>query len=71
MVSKDKYIASRKAVEASEIAFQYEETKYHAGTSSVYVYNEAKINYQKSQSQAVQAKYDYFFRLKILEFYNH
>lgn len=71
MVSKDKYFASQKAVDASEIAFKYEEAKYQAGASSVYVYNEAKINYQKSQLQAVQAKYDYFFRLKILEFYNH
>lgn len=70
MVAKDKYLASQKAVEASEIAFGYEEKKYQAGTSNVYVYNEAKINYEKAQSQAVQAKYDFFFRLKILEFYN-
>ena len=70
MLAKEKYIASDKAEKASEIAFQYEEKKYQAGASSIYVYNEAKINYQKAQSQVVQAKFDYFFRLKILDFYN-
>ena len=32
-------------------------------------YNEAKQNLMKSQSDELQAKYDYLFRTKILDFY--
>ena len=32
-------------------------------------YNEAKQNLLKAQSDELQAKYDYLFRTKILDFY--
>ena len=69
IMSKDKYTAALKAVEATAIAFEYEEIKYNAGASTHYEYTDAKIKHQKALSQLIQAKFDYLFRVKILEYY--
>jgi len=70
IASHDKYIAAQKAVEAATISFEYEEIKYNAGSSTHYEYTDAKIKYQKALSQLIQTKFDYLFRVKILEYYN-
>lgn len=69
MVSKDKYSAAQKAKEASSLALYYEEAKYKAGSSTIYDYSNAKIRYQQALSKEIQTKFDYIFRIKILEFY--
>jgi len=69
MASKEKYLASLVAETSSKIAYQYEEVKYNTGTSTIYEYNEAKNRYLKAQSYLIQAKFDFLFRVKILEFY--
>jgi len=69
LASKEKYLASQVANSASKIAFDYEDIKYQAGSSTNYEYNEAKNKYLKAQSNLIQAKFDFLFRIKILEFY--
>ena len=69
VTSQDKYTVAQKAVEAAAISFEYEEIKYNAGSSTHYEYTDAKIKHQKALSQLIQAKFDYLFRLRILEFY--
>ena len=39
------------------------------GTATAVAYNEAKQNLLKAQSDELQAKYEYIFRSKILDFY--
>ena len=39
------------------------------GTATAVAYNEAKQNLMKAQSDELQAKYEYIFRTKILDFY--
>jgi outer membrane protein len=68
--AQDQYIASGKSAEAGREAFITAEERYNAGKSSVYEYSEAKIKYAQSLSQQVQAKYNFIFRAKILDFYN-
>ena len=70
IAAQDQYIASGKSVEASREAFSYAEERYGAGKSSVYEYGEAKTKYAQSLSQQAQAKYNFIFRAKILDFYN-
>lgn len=43
--------------------------KYINGQATAVEYNEAKQNLMKAQSDELQAKYDYLFRTKILDFY--
>ena len=69
ITSREKYTVAQKAVEASAVAFEYEEVKYNAGGSTHYEYTDAKMKYQRALSQLIQAKFDYLFRLKILENY--
>ena len=69
VAAKEKYLASQVASTATKIAYQYEEVKYNAGSSTNYEYNDAKNKYLKAQSNLIQAKFDFLFRIKILEFY--
>ncbi|GHV06524.1 transporter [Bacteroidia bacterium] len=68
--AEDKYAASTLSVEASKEAFSYAEERYATGKSTVFEYNESKTKYAQSLSEQAQAKYDYIFRTKILDFYN-
>jgi len=65
-----KYMASNKAVESMQEAFRYTEEKFNVGMVNSVEYNQAKNNLTKAQSDLAQAKYDYIFRTKILDFYN-
>ncbi|KAA6303534.1 MAG: Outer membrane protein TolC [Candidatus Ordinivivax streblomastigis] len=68
--AQEKYRASTVAVKATSESFKYAQDRYETGKSSVFEFNEAKTKLVKSQSEQIQAKYDYIFRTKILDFYN-
>lgn len=68
--AQEKYTASGKSVIASKEAFDYAQASYEAGKSTVFEFNEAKTKYAQSLAEQAQAKYDYIFRAKILDFYN-
>lgn len=68
--AQEKYASSGKSVEASQIAFKYAEERYNAGKSTVFEFNEAKTKYAQSLGEQAQAKYDFIFRTKVLDFYN-
>ena len=67
--SESKYTSSCAATEASQASFQLMNEKYINGKATAVEYNEAKQNLMKAQSDELQAKYDYLFRTKILDFY--
>jgi outer membrane protein len=64
-----KYIATKKSVEANEESFKYSEQKYNVGALNVLDYNLAKTKLAKAKSDLVQAKYDFIFKTKVLDFY--
>lgn len=68
--AQEKYTASGKSVVASKEALEYAQASYEAGKSTVFEFNEAKTKYAQSLAEQAQAKYDYIFRAKILDFYN-
>ena len=65
----DRYIANTEAVESMEEAFRYTEQKYQVGLVDILEYKTAKNDLNKTKSDLAQAKYEYIFRTKILEFY--
>lgn len=65
----NKYNASKMAVEASEQSFFYAEQKFNVGAISTFDYNNAKVRSQNALGNMVQAKYDYVFKLKVLDYY--
>ncbi len=69
VAAQEKYRASGKSVDAGKEAFTYAEERYEAGKSSVFEYSEAKAKYAQSLAAQIQAKYNFIFRAKILDFY--
>ena len=70
IAAKELYFSSETSVKSSHKAFQYAEESYNAGKTSVFEYNEAKTKYIQSLSEQKQAKFDFIFRCKILDFYS-
>lgn len=64
-----KYRSTGKAEEAAEIALKFAQERYDIGKSTVFEFNEAKTKLISSKAERVQAKYDFIFRAKILDFY--
>lgn len=69
VAAESKFKSSRTATEASEASFRLMSEKYANGKANATEYNEARTNWMKATSDMVQAKYDYLFRTKILDFY--
>jgi outer membrane protein len=53
-----------------EEAFRYVEEKFNVGMVNSVDYNLQKNQLTSAKSQLLQAKYEYIFRTKILDFYN-
>lgn len=69
VAAQSKYASSKTAVEANDAAFTLMREKYDNGKATAIEYNEVKTNLMKATSDRIQAKYDYLFRSKILDFY--
>ncbi len=68
-VALDKLDAAKKAVDAAAVSVSYEQERYDAGRSSVFDLINAQQKHLKASQDAVQAKYEYFIRQRILDFY--
>ncbi|MGZ3932200.1 MAG: TolC family protein [Bacteroidia bacterium] len=65
----NKYAASKSSVDASEQSFTFAQQKFNVGAISAFDFNNAKTRLVNAQSNLLQAKYDYLFKLKVLDFY--
>ncbi len=64
-----RYSATEKNLQALEEAFRYTEQRFNVGMVNTIEYNDAKNRLSEAQSELLQSKYEYVFRVKILEFY--
>lgn len=69
LAAESKYNSSEVAVKANEESFRLMSEKFNNGKATFIEYNEAKLNLTRALSDKLQAKYDYLFRTKILDFY--
>lgn len=69
VVALDKMTSAQKAVEAAAVSVSYEQDRYDAGRGSVFDLLIAQQKYLKAQQDAVQSKYEYLIRQRILDFY--
>jgi len=65
----NKYASAKTALEASQQSFTYAEQKFNAGSVSAFDYNTAKNRVLKAQADLLNAKYDFIFKLKVLDYY--
>ena len=64
-----KYRAQVAALAAAEEAYKYTEEKFTVGTVNSVDYTNSKNRLSQAESNVLQAKYDYIFRLKVLDYY--
>lgn len=69
IASMNRYISNQKAVASMREAFRYSEEKFNVGMVNTVEYNTSKNNLAKAESDLLQAKYEFIFRSKILDFY--
>lgn len=67
----NRYRATQLQVASLERAFQAAESRLNAGAINATDYSIAKTNLDRARAQLVQAKYDYVFRTKILDYYQN
>lgn len=63
------YDAANVSVEAQTKAFEYAQNRFDSGAINSFDFNQSKNNLINAQSQLIQSKYDFMFKLKVLEFY--
>lgn len=64
-----KFNVSIKAIVSTEESFRYTEQKFNNGMVTSVDYNAAKTQLLKAQSDMAQAKYEFVFKTKVLDFY--
>lgn len=69
--STKRYTALGKQVAALEESFRAAESKYNVGSLNALDYSISKTNLDRARINQIQAKYDYVFRIKILDFYQN
>ncbi|MFI5134221.1 MAG: TolC family protein [Chitinophagales bacterium] len=69
VAAKNSYEAALKAVSSLQKAFDDSQLKFNAGAITSLDFTTAKNNYNKALSDLLQSKYQYIFKLKVLDFY--
>ncbi len=65
----NRFNATKISAEAAKASFEYAQEKFNAGVISSFEFSSAKTRLVAAESNLVQAKYDYVFKLKVLDFY--
>jgi len=67
--AQKRFIATKRQLAALELTFRNAQIRFNNGIINPTDFNVARNNFIRSQSDLIQAKYQYTFRLKVLEFY--
>ena len=65
----NKYNATKLSVDAATESFKYAQQKFNAGVISAFDFTTAKNRLFAAESNLLQAKFDYVFKLKVLDYY--
>lgn len=63
------YVAAQKTVDARKLAMDYARERYENGLLNAFDYGQAQARVDDAEAELIRTKYNYIFRLKILEFY--
>lgn len=63
------YQATKNQLEALEESYRNVEQRFNLGATNSVEYNQIKNDFNKSQNDLIRTKYDFIFKLKVLDFY--
>ena len=63
------YEAAQKTLDARRLAYNYAKERFEVGLMNSFDFSQAQSRLDNAEASVIRAKYDYIFRLKILEFY--
>lgn len=63
------YEAAEKTLEARRLAYQYSKERFDVGLMNAFDFSQAQSRVDNAEADVIRTKYNYIFRLKILEFY--
>ncbi len=69
LAAKKQYEYARKTYDSFQEVFKYTEKKYNLGLVNTYEYNDSKTKLNTAESELIRSKYDYIFKIKIIDFY--
>ena len=69
--SKQKMEAMKNSLDASRVAYEYAKGGFEMGKKTLLELNESKIRLHKAESDLLQARYEYLYRIKIIELYKN
>lgn len=61
--------AAKVAFDAQQLAYDYASERYDVGLSNSFELSESKFRLADAESKLIQAKYDFIFKIKVLELY--
>lgn len=67
--AQEAYEASLKTLKSREISLNFTEKRFQTGTVNSFDFETSKNNFISSQSNVAQSKYDFIFKVKVLQFY--
>ncbi|MDR2510911.1 MAG: TolC family protein [Bacteroidales bacterium] len=67
--ANEKQNAAIQAVTAAQEAFRYNRERYKNGKLSVFEFSQSQFRLSQAQAEEAQAKFDYMFKIKVIEFY--
>lgn len=63
------YEAAQKTLEARSLAYQYSKERFEVGLMNAFDFSQAQSRVDNAEAEVIRTKYDYIFRIKVLEFY--
>ncbi len=63
------YEAAEKTLEARRLAYNYSKERFDVGLMNAFDFSQSQSQVDNAEAEVVRTKYNYIFRLKILEFY--
>ena len=67
--AKKTYEASQKSMTSRALALDYTQKRYEIGSVNLFDFETARNNWISAQGTLAQAKYDFLFKVKVLQFY--
>jgi len=63
------YEAAQRTLEARQLAYDYAKARYEEGLMNAFDFSQAQARVDNAAAEVIRTKYNYIFRIKVLEFY--